>query len=113
MNQVLFTKKHCYSFYILLHYIVILFILKTLQSPWMTKGLINSSKKKQRLYQKFLRKRTIYNETTYKNYKNQFQTLCFQAKRKYYQDRINYCVGNQQKIWKVLNELINTNKKQK
>lgn len=44
----------------------------TLENPWITKGLIKSSKKKQRLYEAFLKKRTYTNENKYKNYKNTF-----------------------------------------
>ena len=32
---------------------------KDLESPWITKGIKKSSKKKQRLYSKFLKKRNI------------------------------------------------------
>ena len=40
---------------------------KTQQNPWITPGIIKSSKKKQRLYEKFIKKRTFKNETNYKN----------------------------------------------
>ena len=36
------------------------------RSPWITKGISKSSKKKQRLYEKFLKNRTPKNEETYK-----------------------------------------------
>ena len=42
---------------------------KQLISPWITKGLIKSSKQKQKLYIKFLKRPTYKNETTYKTYK--------------------------------------------
>ena len=31
---------------------------KSLQNPWMTKGLLNSSKRNEKLYEKFFKKRT-------------------------------------------------------
>ena len=37
---------------------------KSDQSPWITKGIAKSSKKKQRLYEKFLKNRTLQNEET-------------------------------------------------
>ena len=43
---------------------------KDLERPWITNGIKKSSKKKQRLYQKFLKTRTEENESEYKNYKN-------------------------------------------
>ena len=39
---------------------------KDLQSPWRTKGIRRSSKRKQRLYQKFLKNRNETNELEYK-----------------------------------------------
>ena len=43
----------------------------------MTKGLLKSFKKKQKLYDKFLKNKTYQNEINYKNYKNVFETLKF------------------------------------
>ena len=37
---------------------------KSNQSPWITKAIAKSSKKKQRLYEKFLKDRTTENEET-------------------------------------------------
>ena len=48
---------------------------KTLQSPWITKGITKYSKKKQKLYERFLKKHTPQNEQKYKNYKFFFQTI--------------------------------------
>ena len=46
---------------------------KHLGTPWIAKGLQKSSKRKQRLYEKFLKRRTIENENHYKTYKNLFE----------------------------------------
>ena len=48
---------------------------KSDQSPWITKGIAKSSKKKQRLYEKFLKNRTPKNEETYKTYKNLLESI--------------------------------------
>ena len=48
---------------------------KDLESPWITDGIKKSSKKKQRLYQKFLKKRTETNESEYKNYQKLFESV--------------------------------------
>ena len=39
---------------------------KNLASPWITKGIIKSSKRKQKLYEKFLKRKTPQNEDNYK-----------------------------------------------
>ena len=48
---------------------------KSLVSPWITKGIRKSSRKKQRLYEKFLKHKTTKTLETYKNYKNLFEKI--------------------------------------
>ena len=45
------------------------------KSPWISKGLKKSSKKKQRLYIKFLKTKTPEDEFKYKTYKSLFEKL--------------------------------------
>ena len=61
---------------------------KNLLSPWLTKGLRKSSIRKQKLYEKFLKKRNLGNEMAYKSYKNLFEKLKKNSKRSYYQDKL-------------------------
>ena len=46
---------------------------KSLVSPWITKGIRKSSRKKQHLYEKFLKHKTTKTLETYKNYNNLFE----------------------------------------
>ena len=57
---------------------------KSDQSPWITKGIAKSSKKKQRLYEKFLKNRTPKNKETYKTYK----TIKKRSKKKFYSEKL-------------------------
>ena len=50
---------------------------KTIRNPCITKGIRKSSKNKQKLYVRFLKKRTPQNEQKYKNYKHLFETIIF------------------------------------
>ena len=50
-------------------------------SPWITKGIKKLSKRKQKLYEKFLKKRNAFNETAYKTYKNLFETIKRKSKK--------------------------------
>ena len=59
---------------------------KIMQNPWMTNGLLKSSKRKQKFYEKFLRKRTSRNESIYKAYKSLFESLKRKTKRVIIQD---------------------------
>ena len=46
---------------------------KNLVSPWITQGLGKSSRKKESVYEKFLKQRNSKNEEAYKVYKNLFE----------------------------------------
>ena len=54
---------------------------KDLQSPWITKGITKSSKRKQRLYEKFLKNGNKKNELEYKNYKHLFEAVKKHSKK--------------------------------
>ena len=69
------------------------------QSPWITKGIAISSKKKQRLYEKLLKNRTPKNEETYKTYKNLFETIKRISKKKFYSEKLQKFKGDAKKIW--------------
>ena len=51
---------------------------KRLQNPWYDKTILKRSRKKQRLYNKFLKNRTTKNEKNYKNFKNEYNRLLFE-----------------------------------
>ena len=55
--------------------------IKTLLNPWMIKGLQKSSKKKQKLYDRFLKSRTDENEKRYKDYKSLLEILKEKSKK--------------------------------
>ena len=78
---------------------------KNLLSPWLTKGLRKSSKSKQKLYEKFLKKRNLANEMAYKSYKNLFEKFKRNSKRSYYQDKLKKCEGNIKSTWKIMKEI--------
>lgn len=84
--------------------------LKTLNSPWMSTSILVSSKRKQKLYEKYLKKKTHKNEIKYKRYKSIFQSICFKAKQNYYRNLVKRYKNDQRKIWKVINEMIYSNK---
>ena len=61
---------------------------KSLHSPWITKGIAKSSKRKQKLYEKYLKRRTNDTETAYKLYKNLFESIKRRAKQNYYSEKL-------------------------
>ena len=84
--------------------------IKSLLSPWITRGLLKSSKKKQKLYDKFLKNKTYSNEMNYKTYKNLFETLKFKSKKNYYAKLITKYKNDSKKTWQVINEIIGKTK---
>ena len=79
---------------------------KSFNSPWMTKGLVQSSKKKQRLYEKFLKNRNPEKELNYKQYKTLFESLKKKSKKNYYLDLIDSHKYNIKKTWNIMKEII-------
>ena len=53
---------------------------KSILSPWITKGILKSSKRKHRLYEKFFKNTPPKNKTHYKENKNLFATINCKSK---------------------------------
>ena len=85
---------------------VILVKEKYLKCPWITKGIKKSSKKKQKLYIKYLKNRNEANLNTYKQYKNLFEKIKKISKKNYYSNRIKNSKGDIKKTWNVIKEII-------
>ena len=73
---------------------------KTNQNPWITKGIRKSFKKKEKLYEQFLKKRTPRGEQ-YRNYKNLFEIIKKKAKKIYYSNKLLKCTGDIKKHGKL------------
>ena len=75
--------------------------------PWMTKALLVSTRKKNKLYKRFMAKRNPTRESRYKKYKNKLIHLIKAAKKAYYEKRFDAIKNNQKATWKLINEVIN------
>ena len=80
-------------------------------NPWITKGIRKSSKKKQKLYENFLKKRTKQSETEYKVYKNMLESIKHKSKKSCYSQKIIEYKDNAKKTWNVMKELIGKTRK--
>ena len=80
--------------------------MKSDQSPWITKGIAKSSKKKQKLYEKFLKNRTPINDETYKTYKNLFEITKKTSKKKFYSGKLQRFKGDARKTLSGMKEII-------
>ena len=80
--------------------------IKSLKNKWMTKGVTKSSKRKQRLYERFLKNKTYINEKAYKTYKNTFEKIKFLSKKLHYSNLLNDSFGNSKRTWDTMKEII-------
>ena len=85
--------------------------IKTLLDPWMSKGLQRSLKKKQKLYDKFLKNRIDQNKRRYKDYKSFFGNSPKEKSKKiFYKKKLADCKNNKKKIWDTIKEVIGKSK---
>ena len=87
--------------------------LKDLKRPWITQGIKRSSKRKQRLNNKFWKNKTQKNERLYKDYKTLFEKIIKHflkqlesAQKPYLSNLINKYKTNIKKIWQVIKEAL-------
>ena len=73
---------------------------------WIAKSIAKSSKKKQKIYEKYLKKRNPLNLATYKTYKNLFETIKRKSKKNFYSGKILSLKGDSKKTWKTMKDLI-------
>ena len=78
---------------------------KDIKSSWISKGLKKSSKTKQRLYIKFLKIKTLEDESKYKNYKSLFEKLRKKAKIAHYSKLLHKYKTDSKRTWQVMKEI--------
>ena len=83
---------------------------KRKNSPWITNGIAKSSKRKQKLYEKFLKHRTQESKQIYKDYKNFFEIIKHKSKKQFYSEKLIKFQHNAKKTWSIMKELIGKNK---
>ena len=85
---------------------------RTPLKPWISPSILYSFNRKNQLYKKYIRSRSISNEAEYKQYRNILTSIIREAKRSYFQCAFLESEGNGKRTWKLLREVLN-NKKQK
>ena len=81
--------------------------------PWLTVGLKESIKKKNKLYKISMKHPTAHNVTVYKNYRNMHHSLLTLEEKKYYQSMVIANKHNLRKIWMIIKQVINQSKSTK
>ena len=75
-------------------------------SPSIANGIAKSSKRKQKLYEKFLKHLTPINEANHKAYENLFETIKRKSKKRFYSEKLIKFQGDAKKTWCIMKELI-------
>ena len=83
---------------------------KALKNPWITAAIKKSSKRKQRLYTKFLKIRNQKRETEYKNYKKLFESTKRRSKKLHFSKLILKHKNNIKKTWQIIKKAIGKEK---
>ena len=69
--------------------------------PWITKSIKKSSKRKQKLYEKFLKKKSPKSEKEYKDYKQLFEKIKKNSNKKYLQEKLSFYKNDIKNTWKM------------
>jgi hypothetical protein len=80
------------------------------RKPWLTDGLRNSIKCKNKLYRIYMKTKSLVDHKRYKMYRNKLHHLLRSSERRYYQELLGYNKDNLRKTWMVIKEIINKKK---
>ena len=84
--------------------------LQNCNSPWITKELLKSIRKKNRLYKQLINSPNKQHELQYKIYKNKLTHVIRNAKRTYYENRFEVAKNDMKLTWRLVNEVIDNRK---
>ena len=79
-------------------------------SPWITTGLLESRKHKQKLFSKKLRNPNPENTEKYKTYNSSYTKLMRKARQLYYKNKFESFSKDCKKTWETINELLGRKK---
>ena len=78
---------------------------KIIKEPWLTKGIINSSKKQLRLYKQSLITRSEVDCVRYKQYQDCLKKIKCNSKRLYFSQQCERHKHNTKKLWETINTM--------
>ena len=79
--------------------------------PWISKSLLRSINRKNRLYYKYKSKKSEASKTKYTLYKNTLTKTLRLAKKKYYSMQLEFYKHDVKNTWKILKQAMNVSKK--
>src|SRR6218665_795913 len=78
-----------------------------LKKPWMTRALLTSCNKKNKLYLNYKKHPTSNNKAEYLKYRNKFKELKLAAEKIYYEHEFSRYSQDSKKTWRIIKSLIN------
>ena len=83
----------------------------TPQKPWITKAILKSIRRKDKLYRKYRSSQTASSKRALTNYKNKLTSIIRASKKQYYCNLLDEHKHNLKKTWGVLNDLLGNKRK--
>ena len=83
-------------------------LINKIANPWITAGLKESIRTKNKLYKKFVKRPITYGDH-YRSYRNTLSRLIKLAKNNFHKKRFLDCQGNSKKIWRNINDILGKN----
>ena len=80
------------------------------RKPWLTTGMKNAIKEKNKLFMLQKKQPYMYYKTKYKNYRNKLNNILIKAEREYYHNLFDVNKNNVIKTWSVIKDIINKKK---
>ena len=80
------------------------------QNPWITKGIFNSLKIRNKLYKSYVNKPSEQSLVKYKQYRNRLTSIIKTSKKMYYSNELGKAEGDLNATWKVINNITKRNK---
>ena len=77
------------------------------KNPWLTKGILNSIKHKNKLYKRLIKTQSDNNKNKYDIFRNKLTHIIRKSKCNYYTGRLNAVQGDSKRTWAVLNKVLN------
>ena len=81
-------------------------------SPWITKGLLKSINKKNKLYKQYLNSPSKERLQKFKTYKNKLNMLIRKSKRSHFFTKFELAKNDMKKTWNTINNIIGKGQKQ-
>jgi hypothetical protein len=80
------------------------------RSPWMTQGIFESRKKKQKLFNQKLKNPSPDNVKSFKEYNAIYTKMLRKARHEYYQNKFKEFSNDSKKTWQTINEVLGRRK---